>query len=134
MKILASSWLFVAAVTLVPSSAFSINSLWGMQQKSTALFNYDKDTPSELPSFASKEEYEAFLMEASGLPSGFSIGSAVGSFVPLEAPAMGSLKIKGTIIHLPDGPTDNWGAVFTSNKVGLFHFFLMYFINFRFDH
>lgn len=29
---------------------------------------------------------------------------------------MGELPIKATVIHLTDGPTDSWGAVFTSNK------------------
>jgi hypothetical protein len=82
----------------------------------TSLSKY-KDTHAELPSFQSKEEYEAYLMEASGLPKGFATGSAVGSFVPEEAPLMGSLPIKGTIIHLTDGPSENWAAVFTQNKV-----------------
>lgn len=82
-----------------------------------ALFSmYNKDTHSELPSFKSKEEYEKYLLEASGLPKGFATGSAVGAFVPEEAPSMGSLPIKGTIIHLTGGPTDNWAAVFTKNK------------------
>jgi len=85
----------------------------------TALSKYAKDTLSELPPFDSKEEYEEYLMEASGLPKGFETGSAIGSFVPEEAPSMGSLKIKGTIIHLTDGPTENWAAVFTQNKVSV---------------
>lgn len=77
---------------------------------------YNEDTSAELPSFATKEEYTDYLLEASQLPQGFATGSAVGSFVPEEAPAMGSLPIKGTIIHVTDGPTDNWAAVFTQNK------------------
>lgn len=75
-----------------------------------------KDTPAELPSFDTKEEYTEYLMNASTLPKGFATGSALGSFVPEEAPSMGSLPIKGTIIHLVDGPTDSWAATFTQNK------------------
>ena len=56
-------------------------------------------------------------MEASALPKGFATGSAVGSFIPDEAPSMGSLPIKGTIIHLTDGPSHSWAAVFTKNQV-----------------
>ena len=78
---------------------------------------FSKDTASELPTFDTKEEYEEYLMEASGLPKGFSTGSAKGSFVSEEAPSMGKLPIKGTVIYLEDGPTDSWAAVFTKNKV-----------------
>ena len=77
---------------------------------------YNKDTAKNLPPFASKEDYINYITEASALPKGFSTGSAVGSFVPEEAPSMGSLPIKATIIHL-DEPTDSWAAVFTQNKV-----------------
>mmetsp|Transcript_23707 Transcript_23707/g.29880 ORF Transcript_23707/g.29880 Transcript_23707/m.29880 type:complete len:512 (-) Transcript_23707:56-1591(-) len=76
---------------------------------------YDKDTAKNLPPFATKEEYLNYITEASALPEGFSTGSAVGSFVPEEAPSMGSLPIKATVIHL-DEPTDSWAAVFTQNK------------------
>ncbi len=78
---------------------------------------YGKDTDEELPSFETKEEYTQYLMDASALPKGFMVGSAIGSFIPEEAPSMGSLPIKGTIIHLTDGPTDSWAATFTQNKV-----------------
>ncbi len=76
----------------------------------------DKDTASTLPPFNTKDEYMNYITEASALPKGFSTGSAIGSFIPEEAPSMGSLPIKATIIHLNDGPTDNWAAVFTQNK------------------
>jgi N-acetylglutamate synthase/N-acetylornithine aminotransferase len=36
--------------------------------------------------------------------------------VSQEAPAMGKLPISGTVIHLTEGPTENWAAVFTKNK------------------
>lgn len=74
------------------------------------------DTPVLLPDFASQQEYLDYLQGASGLPKGFATGSADGTFVSVEAPSMGDLKIRGTIISLTDGPTDNWGAVFTTNK------------------
>jgi len=85
-------------------------------QSSLCASNDYKDTAVELPSFDSKEEYTEYLMNASALPKGFATGSAQGTFVPQEAPSMGSLPIKGTIIHLVDGPTDSWAATFTQNK------------------
>jgi len=75
-----------------------------------------KDTADELPPFQTQEEYTEYLVNASTLPKGFATGSAEASFVPNEAPSMGSLPIKGTIIHLVDGPTDSWAATFTENK------------------
>jgi hypothetical protein len=126
---------FAAQATLAPVFAFTSKAVrvsgmnsdvvnvasWGMPPSrsfaaNTSLSKY-KDTHAELPSFQSKEEYESYLMEASGLPKGFATGSAIGSFVPEEAPLMGALPIKGTIIHLTDGPSENWAAVFTQNKV-----------------
>ena len=83
---------------------------------STALY-YNKDTEPIFPSFDTKEDYINYITEASALPKGFSIGSAVGSFIPEEAPSKGSLPIKATLIHLTDGPTDNWAATFTQNRV-----------------
>lgn len=87
-----------------------------METSATKLFQYDKDTDVVLPSFETKEEYTNYLMEASALPKGFAIGSAKGTFIPQEAPSMGALPIKATVIHLTDGPTDSWAATFTSNK------------------
>ena len=37
----------------------------------------------------------------------------------MEAPALGALPIKATVIHLTEGPSDSWGAVFTGNRVSL---------------
>lgn len=90
-------------------------------QSSLCASNDYKDTAVELPSFDSKEEYTEYLMNASALPKGFATGSAQGTFVPQEAPSMGSLPIKGTIIHLVDGPTDSWAATFTQNKVLIYY-------------
>ena len=77
-----------------------------------------QDTPAILPEFANKEEYLTYMETVSDLPKGFAIGTADGKFVSVEAPLMGKLPIRGTVIHLPEGPSDNWAAVFTSNKVG----------------
>jgi glutamate N-acetyltransferase/amino-acid N-acetyltransferase len=92
------------------------NMSFGGRTKACATNNYDSDTPSELPTFDSRDDYMDYIMKASGLPLGFSTGSAVGSFIPEEAPAMGSLPIKGTVIHVEDGPTESWAATFTQNK------------------
>jgi glutamate N-acetyltransferase/amino-acid N-acetyltransferase len=76
----------------------------------------DTDTPAVLPTFDTKEDYLSFLQERSQLPKGFATGTAKGTFVSQEAPAMGKLPISGTVIHLTEGPTENWAAVFTKNK------------------
>jgi hypothetical protein len=75
------------------------------------------DTPEILPDFASKDEYLTYMEGVSALPKGFATGTASGTFVSVEAPALGALPIRATVIHLTEGPTDNWAAVFTSNKV-----------------
>ena len=75
------------------------------------------DTDTILPSFATKEEYTSYMQAAGKLPAGFAVGTATGEFVSEEAPSMGKLPIKATVIHLTEGPTDSWAAVFTSNKV-----------------
>jgi hypothetical protein len=75
------------------------------------------DTPATLPEFSSVDDYIEFLSTVSALPKGFATGSADGTFISVEAPALGQLKIRGTIITLTEGPTDNWAAVFTTNKV-----------------
>ena len=75
------------------------------------------DTPPVLPDFASKAAYLEYMASVSALPRGFATGTASGTFVSVEAPALGKLPIRGTVIYLTEGPTDNWAAVFTSNKV-----------------
>lgn len=75
-----------------------------------------KDTPAVLPEFASAREYLAYMETVSDLPKGFATGSAEGTFVSVEAPALGKLNIRGTIIYLTGGGTDNWAAVFTQNR------------------
>ena len=74
------------------------------------------DTPTTLPVFASKEEYLKYMESIAGLPKGFATGTAQGTFIPEEAPAMGPLPIRATVIRLEE-PTENWAAVFTKNKV-----------------
>lgn len=75
------------------------------------------DTPEVLPDFKDKESYLAYMETVSGLPKGFASGTATGKFVSAEAPAMGPLPIRATVIYLTEGPTDNWAAVFTKNRV-----------------
>lgn len=75
------------------------------------------DTPEVLPDFKDKESYLAYMETVSGLPKGFASGTANGKFVSVEAPALGPLPIRATVIYLTEGPTDNWAAVFTKNRV-----------------
>ena len=90
---------------------------------------------TSLPEFNSKQDYEEFVKapQVSTLPQGFSCGSAVGTFVSVEAPAMGHLPIKATVISL-DQPTDSWAACFTKNKVTwdekVHFFYFFYFLSF----
>ena len=78
------------------------------------------DTPEILPDFASKDEYLQYMETVSALPKGFATGTADGKFVSEEAPALGNLPIRGSVIHLTEGATDSWAAVFTKNKVSGF--------------
>lgn len=98
---------------IISSSSRVHNDLAGMRRAATA---EGIDTDAILPSFSTKEEYESYMKAAGKLPSGFAVGTATGNFVSVEAPAMGELPIKATVIHLTEGPTDSWAAVFTSNK------------------
>lgn len=75
------------------------------------------DTPVVLPDFKNKEEYLQYMESVATLPIGFATGTADGTFISKEAPGLGNLKIRGTVIYLTEGPTDNWAAVYTSNKV-----------------
>jgi hypothetical protein len=75
------------------------------------------DTPAILPDFETKEAYLEYMESVSALPKGFATGTAKGTFVSVEAPSMGDLPIRGTVIHLTEGSTENWAAVYTKNKV-----------------
>jgi len=96
---------------ILPSSSSSSST-----SSFTLLFANPQDTPATFPEFSSKEDYINFLEGASGLPKGFATGTASGTFVSVEAPKLGKLPIKGTIIQLTNGPTNNWAAVYTSNR------------------
>lgn len=72
---------------------------------------------TQLPEFESEESYLEYLATVSTLPQGFATGTAIGKFVSREAPLLGDLPIRGTVIHLTDGPTESWAAVFTQNRV-----------------
>lgn len=76
-----------------------------------------QDTPETLPDFETAQDYLEYLESVSALPKGFATGTADGTFVSVEAPSLGDLKIRGTVIHVTNGPTDNWAACYTSNKV-----------------
>lgn len=78
----------------------------------------DSDTLLHLPEFTSKEEYIQYLSLHAALPQGFQCGSASGKFVAVEAPMLGPLNIKATVVYLNE-PTRNWAACFTKNKVSL---------------
>ena len=100
------------------------------QLKSTArtlaeVETYLKDTDESLPSFFSREEYHRYLAETSGLPQGFQIGVASGQFQAVEAPNLGYLDIRATVISLIDGPSNTWAACFTKNKVSIFITYLV---------
>jgi len=89
-----------------------ISSLFSTETKSTA----DTSDTTPLPSFENRQQYVDYLSTLSDLPKGFSIGTGSGTFIPVEAPAMGDLPIKATVVYLPDGPTSIWTAIFTKNK------------------
>jgi hypothetical protein len=103
-----------AATTLGAATARSHNS----RLLADAASSSSGDTPETLPDFENLDNYLAYMATISALPKGFATGTADGTFISQEAPLMGKLKIKGSVIHLTQGPTENWAAVFTSNKVG----------------
>ena len=76
-----------------------------------------QDTPTQLPEFADKASYLEYMESVATLPQGFATGTADATFVSVEAPGLGPLPIRGTVIHLTNGPTDSWAAVYTKNKV-----------------
>lgn len=87
------------------------------QQHFTSLGTTSNDTPETLPEFPNVDAYVQYLETVSQLPKGFATGTADGTFISVEAPGLGNLKIRGTIIQLTSGPTDSWAACFTSNRV-----------------
>lgn len=118
MKLL-FSLLFVATTGTSAFAPVPHHRLFGRPLKDTnvkATSSSGADTSLVLPDFENKESYLEYLESVSALPKGFATGTATGTFVSVEAPAMGPLPIKATVIHLTEAPTDNWAAVFTSNK------------------
>ena len=107
------------------SSAFSVSSSSsaGTRLSSTAMGS-SIDTPETLPEFASVDDYLEYMNSVSQLPKGFATGTSDGTFISVEAPGLGNLKIRATIIQLTEGPTDSWAACFTSNKVSIAHSWL----------
>mmetsp|Transcript_28961 Transcript_28961/g.57765 ORF Transcript_28961/g.57765 Transcript_28961/m.57765 type:complete len:488 (+) Transcript_28961:99-1562(+) len=101
-----------SAVAFIPQTSSSIISNRPIALRSTI----EGDTDAILPAFETKDEYTAYLQKAGKLPDGFAVGTAKGTFVSVEAPALGPLPIKATVIHLTEGPAESWAAVFTSNR------------------
>ena len=126
MKIsIASALIMVWSSVAKPAAAFAVGAN-SASSSTTARFSSSTEseaaaiaanTPENLPEFKNAEEYLAYLETVSALPKGFATGTAKGSFVPVEAPAMGKLPIKGTVIYVTKRPTDSWAAVFTKNRV-----------------
>jgi hypothetical protein len=108
---------FTNSMASVGSSSSSTKMTGRHTTTSQSATQVSKDTPETLPEFPNVEAYLEYLETVSQLPKGFATGTADGTFVSVEAPGLGNLKIRATVIHLTDGPTDNWAACFTSNKV-----------------
>lgn len=117
-----SSTLFfiLSMVVAARSSAFTVSLSPLVTKSSTTTTSRPMassvDTPETLPEFSTAEEYLDYINSASKLPKGFATGTADGSFISVEAPGLGNLKIRATVIQLTEGPTENWAACFTSNK------------------
>mmetsp|Transcript_19221 Transcript_19221/g.29607 ORF Transcript_19221/g.29607 Transcript_19221/m.29607 type:complete len:514 (+) Transcript_19221:165-1706(+) len=110
---------FSATTTFGPRSRHSDNDNSNSnydRRHSSSFFQAAQDSDTILPEFASKDEYLTYLKSIATLPKGFATGTADGEFVSVEAPSIGSLPIRATVIHLTEGPTDNWAAVFTQNR------------------
>jgi hypothetical protein len=109
-----------SAFTSTTSSSFSRRQQ--QQQKQSSIQGATKmttagDTPETLPEFETVDKYMEYMATVSQLPKGFATGTADGTFISVEAPGLGNLKIRATVIHMTEGPTDSWAACFTSNKV-----------------
>ena len=89
----------------------------GAASSTTTANHHMGDTPPVLPSFDNANAYLTYMNNVAALPQGFATGTASGTFIPLEAPSMGALPIRATILHITAGPTHSWAAVYTKNKV-----------------
>ena len=108
-----------SSASLDASSTVSSGRTFGRNRGklASALSETMVDTELVLPDFTDQNEYLSYLEQVSALPKGFAVGVANGDFIPEEAPSMGTMNIRGTVIYLTEGPTDSWTAVFTKNKV-----------------
>ena len=113
-----TSIVWFALMVAARSSAFTASSSPLITRSSTSkTMASSTDTPETLPEFKSDEDYLEYMNTVSELPKGFATGTSDGTFISVEAPGLGNLKIRATVIQLTDGPTENWAACFTSNKV-----------------
>lgn len=64
--------------------------------------------------FSSEEDYLSHLSTEARLPAGFQVGTTKLTFVSAEAPEIGELPMRLTLVRL-DAPTEKYAAVFTSN-------------------
>lgn len=108
------------------STSFAFSTFAKPSARSSVAVFASQDTPADLPEFDSEANYLDYMETVSSLPRGFGVGTADGSFVSVEAPNLGKLTIRGTVIQLTEGPTESWAACFTSNKVRVE--FLNYFL------
>eukprot|EP00980_Cylindrotheca_fusiformis_P031162 scaffold25921_cov137-Cylindrotheca_fusiformis.AAC.5 len=97
------------------SHAFTVSATGSSAACSQSTLFAAKDTPIDLPSFSDAEEYLAYMEGVSSLPLGFATGSGKGTFISKEAPSLGKLPIRATVIQLTEGATESWAACFTSN-------------------
>jgi glutamate N-acetyltransferase/amino-acid N-acetyltransferase len=67
-----------------------------------------------MTSFASREEYLAYLESAARLPEGFRVGTAELEFLPRERPVAKPLPMRLTLVLL-DRPAEDFAALFTRN-------------------
>lgn len=132
VKKTAAAGVYFRGGALSSSSSSSSSSSTTTSKTAAAAAAAGGDTPDILPDFASLEEYEAYMETKSALPKGFASGTASGTFISQEAPALGKLGIRATVIYLTQGSTENWAATFTKNKVsvrfGMSSCFVLFFV------
>ena len=125
MTLLIATFLFMLSASITSrnggqSSAFTARNrrqVPSLSSSTTTTTLKVSDTPEILPEFETDDDYLDYMKTVSNLPKGFATGTSDGTFISCEAPGLGSLKIRATVIHLTEGPTDSWAACFTSNKV-----------------
>lgn len=112
--------LFMVSVLIASrSSAFTVSSSLLVTRPTAGnakTMAASMDTPETLPEFSTVEEYLEYMNSISKLPKGFATGTSDGTFISVEAPGLGNLKIRATVVQLTEGPSENWAACFTSNK------------------